>query len=171
VQHLDTNLLAVAERWLINKDNVGLVVEGSRMGARSFVTFLEYRRFPPDTPLNTDFNLCMMLWGGLVWWLVIIPSGKLYQADEQLKQLGMRRADGVPHMITMENGNLKHEHFPLDLPNVCTIENVPGHFAYHNDPALNKTAKQFEDEACDRVIEEFDARRKARVARFGDSVL
>lgn len=159
---IETNLLEFAKKFIFNPHSVVLVMSTERIGVQSFCVYLELRRFPPGTPLNQEYQLGFVQWEDLVWTLLVIPRCKLYQADELLAQLGLRRADGVPHLMVLSEGGLRQAHFPIDRPNMFTIENIPGHFAYLNDPALNKTAEEFEAEAIKRERTEFLLRRQAR---------
>lgn len=142
--------------WL-RGDVVGFILGGEprRLGGRAFMTFLEYRHFPPRSPVNAEFCLVTMKWEGIIWNVVIIPKAKRGLADALMSELGLRAANGVPHVFT----NQGQAHFPVDVPNLFTIENVAGHFVYRNEPASQKTAYDFEDEACDKVIAEHERAR------------
>lgn len=135
----------------ITLDKIGFIccIAPRRIGVISFMTFLEYRHFKPGTPANELFQMALINWETMGFALVVIPWIHLEQAKWILKQLGLRVADGVPTLI--HAGGVKR--FPIDLPNVFTVENIAGHFLYKNSPDLLKTAEDFEDEACQREIE------------------
>ncbi len=92
--------------------------------------------------------------------LVIIPRVHRPQAEWIAKQLGLRIANGVPHVGSSKGWS----HFPIDVPNLFTLENVPGHFVYQNRPDLEKKAYDFEDEAIAREV-------KATLLRITDTDL
>ena len=155
-------------RAKLDHTKVGLLclLSPRRIGVLSFIVFLEHRHFLPGTPENEHFGVVLMLWEGMRFAVVIIHKRHLPVADELARTLGLRRANGVPTLIaekalltalgTTRPGDRRDEkRFPLDLPNVFTMENVPGHFAYANDPATAKTAYDFEDEAVARETETF----------------
>jgi hypothetical protein len=54
----------------------------------------------------------------------------------------------------------KHS-FPIQLPNIYTLENVRGHFIYKNN-ATGKTALELEAEAVEREIRSFIELRKQK---------
>jgi hypothetical protein len=157
-------------RAKLDPTKVGLlcILSPRRIGALSFIVFLEHRHFPPGTPENEHFNVVLMPWEGMRFALVVIHKRHLPVADELARTLGLRRANGVPTLIG-ENARLAalgttrpedrrdEKRFPLDLPNVFTMENIRGHFAYANDLATAKTAYDFEDEAIAREMESFKA--------------
>lgn len=128
----------------ITPDKVGYIcmLNPRRIGVLAFITFLEYRHFPPK-PFNDDFQMALVRWEMMEYAVVVIPRAKEDLARVILKELGLRIADGIPRCIS-STGTCS---FPIDLPNVFTIENVPGHFAYKNDPALEKTAFDCENDA------------------------
>jgi len=119
-----------------------------RIGALSLLVFLEHRHFTPVPVPREDFQLLDIHWEGMRLALVIIPADKRSLADALIAELGLLAADGVPHVIDSAGA----KHFPVDLPNLFTLENIDGHFVYRNDPTLNKTADDFEQEAVDAAI-------------------
>lgn len=170
-------------RALLNPSRVALVMLPTRSGVRSFMTFLEYKYFPPATPLNHHFRFAIVKWGGLRWIVIIIHKKHLETADNLARLFGLRRANGIPHVISFDSvegaqgvattrdpryaampfGELggKVETFPLDSDNVWTMENIEGHFIYNNDPELERKAREFEDQACEQIIAEHELRRLA----------
>lgn len=136
-------------------NKIGLVGSIERVGVPSFAVFLEHRLFTPCTPLNDLLMMSLAEWEGMHWIILVFHKTHLPGVDELMKTLGLRRADGVPHMMTGK-GVIP---FPVNSDNVFTIENIKGHFTYHNDHALNKTAQDFEQEAMDRELAEFFQRK------------
>jgi hypothetical protein len=153
------NLQEVRESLSPEKVALVCMVGPRRIGILSFIVFLEHRYFPPGTPKNELFQVVMMEWQEMKWCVVVIPEKDVKTGDDLAASLGLRRADGVPTLLSAA-GVVR---FPLDQDNVFTIENVPGHFAYHNDPGQNRTAIDFEDEAVDREIAEFERRAACRL--------
>lgn len=170
-----------ALRELVNPSRVALVTMANRVGARVFMTFLEYKYFTPGTPMNAHFRMACVTWAEIKWFVIIIHKKHLEKADHLAKLFGLRRADGVPTVIYWEGydkvqgvaavrdpatakkvaPDLREvvERFPLDAPNVWTMENIAGHFTYGNDKALEQKARDFEDQACEQLFAEHAARR------------
>jgi hypothetical protein len=132
-------------------NKIGLVGQVDRVGVPSFSVFLEYRLFTPCTPQNDLLDICLVEWERLHWVILVFHKTHLPRVDELMKTLGLRRADGVPTMITHKGVT----RFPANSDNVFTIENIKGHFTYRNDLTLHKTAQDFEMEAIDREFAEF----------------
>jgi hypothetical protein len=114
------------------------------------MTFLEYGYFVPDTPANAEFDVFQVPFAQLFFFLVVIPKAKSGPAEQLMRKLGLRCADGVPLVIDGQSRHL----FPLNLPNIFTLEPIPGHFLYANDPAQELVACAAEDRACEKVIAE-----------------
>ena len=143
-------------RLLQTQKRVGITfsVEPRRIGARAWMTFLEWRHFSPKLGLNHLFVLAYVKFEGMLFGMVIIPREKLPEADAIAKEVGLRRADGVPTLIAFENGRQRVKFFPFNYNNVFNLENVRGHFVYQNDDATKRTAEQVEDDAMDKFLEE-----------------
>jgi len=135
-------------RERLTPDKVGLLgcLSPRRIGVLSFVTFLEHRHYKPGTPASQELIVAILKFQGMVFALVAFPRYRFPQALWLANQLGLRVADGVPTVASATGIT----HFPLQLPNLFTLENVPGHFAYKNSDALLKSAFDFEDEAIER---------------------
>lgn len=130
----------------------------NRVGATSFMSFLEFRHFPPGTVRNAEFVLVMVRFVGLIWPTAIIPDSMLAHADAIAAELGLRRADGVPRCISGGGGRV--ESFPLDLPNVFTIEYVPGHFSFKNDGDI-QAGREADQNAATRFQDEYMVQRNS----------
>ena len=137
-------------RSRVTPDKIGFIVmmEPRRVGGLAFLTFLEHRHFTPVPLPKDDYELFQIQWEGTLLVLCLIPGSKRMEAHAIAKELGLRFADGVPHIISTGGA----VHFPIDLPNVFTVENVPGHFVYKNNQAEQKTAFDYEDEAVEREV-------------------
>lgn len=149
----DTTPAQFAElRQMITPDKIGFLVtmQPRRIGGYAFMSFLEHRWFTPVPAPSKDYELARIEWEGMLLFLCLIPKSKLPAAQAIARELGLRFADGVPHVISSQGVAV----FPIDEPNVFTLENIPGHFVYRNNTAENKTADDYEDEAVDRVVAE-----------------
>jgi hypothetical protein len=144
-------------RILRGQPKTGLIGMNGRVGVRSFMVFFEHRYFPPGTSWNSDFEYFLVKWEMFLWEICIFPNGRLAKADALLAKLGLHRSDGVPMILDSEG---KHS-FPIQLPNIYTLENVRGHFIYENN-ATGKTALELEAEAVEREIQSFIELRKQK---------
>ena len=138
-------------RILLGQPKIGLIGMEGRVGVRSFMVFFEHRYFPPGTSWNADFEYFLVKWEHMLWEICIFPDTRLAKADALLAKLGLRRSDGVPMVIDSEGAHP----FPIQLPNIYTLENVPGHFIYKNNLSTGKTALEVEAEAVQREIQRF----------------
>jgi len=160
-------------RLAARPDLINYIGDMARIGVWSFITFLEYRQYPPGTMLNQSFHLTLTAWEGLRFAVVSIPRNRSREAEALMQTLGLRAADGIPTMlvggeisdIAATMGAIRTggavpgvRRFPNFNTATCfTLEySKPGHFAYQNDRALNKTAHDFEREAVEREVETFN---------------
>ena len=70
----------------------------------------------------------------MVWTVISIPKEEKDSAVKTAVSVGLRIADGVPHIITAG----KSYTFPMATKNVFTLENTPGHEIYKNDPKVTE---------------------------------
>jgi hypothetical protein len=148
---MNTKPSSIAEiRKRVTPDKVGFVVglQPFRTGGLAFLTFLEHRHFTPVPLPRDDFELAEIHWEETVFAVCLIPASMRPAAEQIARELGLRFADGVPHVFTAQGD----QHFPIDLPNLFTVENIEGHFVYRNNPAERKTARDYELEAVNRAI-------------------
>jgi hypothetical protein len=138
-------------RARVTPDKVGFIVmlRPFRIGGLAFLTFLEHRHFTPVPLPCASFELAEIHWEEMVFALCLIPASRRPLAEAIAQELGLRFANGVPHVFT-RSGEF---HFPIDKPNLFTVENIPGHFVYRNNPAQNKTAEDYEMEAVNAAVE------------------
>src|SRR4051794_11530087 len=85
-------------RGLLNPSRIALIIQPNRTGARSFCTFLEYKYFPPATPMNGHFRYCIVKWEEQRWIVIVIHKKFLPEADKLAKLFGLRRANGALRM-------------------------------------------------------------------------
>jgi hypothetical protein len=124
-----------------------------RPGVRLFAAKLEYSYFEPGTPRNDEFILHVINWQGMSWAVVSIPREYMEAAKKIAAEVGLRIADGVPHLIV---GGQTHP-FPMNTENVFALENVPGHEIYENNP--NRLAELLAKE--DHEVEEIERGHKS----------
>lgn len=98
-----------------------------RPGVMLFQSILENKYFPVGTPENDkEFEWRILEWMDLKWTIVTIPFAKkdfAYRAAEEAK---MKIADGIPRMAV----DGEWHSFPMDSPNVFSIENQSGSKIY-----------------------------------------
>lgn len=137
-------------RRALTPDKIGFVcmIDPPRIGAAAFIAFLEHRYFTPVPLPRDDFELAEVFWEEMVIFILVIPGSYRAQAETIARELGLRFANGVPHVFS----GAGERHFPVDVPNLFTLENIPGHFVYRNNPAERKTARDYELEAIDREV-------------------
>jgi hypothetical protein len=85
----------------VTPDKVGYVLAWvpRRTEVRAFMTFLEYRHFTPDTPVNVEFDLFQVPFAEMTFFLVVVPKAKSGLAEQVMRELGLRAAGGVPLVI------------------------------------------------------------------------
>lgn len=108
-----------------NVHYLGMMVP-PRPGVRIFSTRLEYEHFVPGTTRNELYKIAIINWEDFIWILVSIPTGDASLAEKIAEECGLRFADGVPTIIASE-GIVQ---FPINEPNLFTLENIPGHQIY-----------------------------------------
>lgn len=149
------------------KDNVHLVSMTTRPGAYALISAIEWFWFSPRKNLNHLFNLTMVRWEGLDWFVVSIPKHKLKDVKQLAKQLGMRIADGVPSLIRRTEPDEKPDRllegvgvfvFPggilngSDNKNMFTIENDTGSPIYTNSQKTHQDIRSAENEINDGFV-------------------
>lgn len=145
-------------RSYLTPGKIGFVcqVNPPRLGVRAFIQELEYTHFPP-LPHNDEFQVWCELWEEIAWAVVVIPKEKRHLADPILAKLGLRVADGVPHVITLE----ETIPFPVNQPNLFTLEHVNRHFAYRNSPLEYVKALEAEEATLQKGLDAMMARWEA----------
>lgn len=154
VQNSELKDLSEIITYLRTKPVVGIACAPIRAGVVSWMHFLEYNHFPPGTVLNADLQMVMIKFCEMTWSTIIFPRTHLDISDKLAAKLGLLRKDGVPHEIYMGNVTV----FPLNLPNVFTLEHVPGHFVYKNRDEWMQGLKA-DSAAAEKFFNEFTARR------------
>lgn len=84
-------------------------------------TEVENTHYAPMTPRNDLYNIRKLEWEGLMWAIISIPAGDRKLFEHIATKHGIRIADGTPTMVSSAGVS----RFPLDLPNVFTLENSP----------------------------------------------
>lgn len=101
-----------------------------RPGVRLFAVKMEYFHFEPGTPKNDEFIFHIVNWEEMTFGVISIPKEYMDLAKKVAQEVGLRIADGIPHMLL--GGQSRP--FPMDTDNVFTLENVSGHAVYSSDP-------------------------------------
>jgi hypothetical protein len=116
-----------------------------RPGAAYFANYLEYTYFTPDTPENDLMNFITFRWEDHHWSILSVPIEYKYACETACEMANLRLADGVPIIMggnslgivasmrpTSLSESLKDQvrFFPLNGPNVFTLENKNGSIMY-----------------------------------------
>lgn len=123
-----------------------------RLGVASFVTFLEYRHFPPKSESAKQFELYKVKWEEMEYIIAVIPVSASDIANDLIKTLGLRARRGSPAVV---RSGEQPAIFPIHGKNVFTLEYVEGHFAYSNDQELEHAALKAEQKAVQLELEKF----------------
>lgn len=110
---------------------VGMIAP-PRPGVRLCAIKLEHTYFIPGTPSNEEFLLRIFEWCGMIWIMISIPREKSNLMEKVAAECGLRIADGVPTLI----GSGAYNPFPFNDSSVFTLENIPGHPIYSNNPEV-----------------------------------
>lgn len=114
------------KKQLSNPDLITYVAMSERPGVSLFSVLLEHTFYKPGTSDNEKFIMHLIKWERILWFVITIPAIEKNRAEVVAKKSGIRIADGVPSMITSKGV----AQFPLDMKNVFTLENEPGHPMY-----------------------------------------
>lgn len=135
-------------KLLRNESNIGIVGQLSppRIGWTAFSVFLEWRHFRPSTSDADQLQVFTLPWEDIMWSVLIFPQAKVEIADDLMRQLGLRRANGIPTMFPGP------KFFPVQAPNLWTAENIDGHFVYRNNRATGVTAEEAERTAINQEL-------------------
>jgi hypothetical protein len=108
-----------------------------RPGAMRFFHELEHTFFPPRSPLNEQFAMLFVYWQDLMFMGCRVPMDMQPCTSLTAQRTEMRIADGVPTM--MGGGDVFR--FPVNGPNVFTLENMPGSKVYQGMAAAEEMLK------------------------------
>jgi len=108
-----------------NVHYIGMLVP-PRPGFRLFITRLEYEHYVPDTVRNELLKLAIIDWESMIWAMVSIPKKEVPLAEKIAGECGLRIVNGVPTFIDKTGIS----QFPVNEPNLFTLENIPGHQIY-----------------------------------------
>jgi len=124
-----------------------------RLGAMLFSSLLEHRYYKPGTADNEKFILHLINWQEMHWWVIEIPREDIDKATKTAEEVGLKFADGIPTMIASERGKIGWQPFPVtDGRNIVSIEYLPNHVAYKNDPKLTRIFEDLEITYVESVI-------------------
>jgi hypothetical protein len=122
----------------------------AKVGVCGFITFLEHRHFQPGTAANKQMELYAVVWCAKEYIVLVAPRTCEEVALALLATLGLRAVKGVPTRISAEQGM---EPFPINAPNMYTLDYVADHFALQDNPVELATAFRAERMAISREIE------------------
>ena len=121
-----------------------IIYQSTRPGVGYFSNYLEHKYFPPETPLNDEFQFVTYKWGQLgdvamLWGIISIPINKKDLAYEAADVAKLRIANGIPvkcgfMLAAIRKEKLPKEFsdtgfvewFPLDCDNAFTLEFLRG---------------------------------------------
>jgi len=135
------------QEFLKDEKFIHYVAMTTRPGVNECITLLEHRDFPPRTERNEFFQMHLITWEGLSWYVVSIPIAEKHLMEQAAAETGLRVSDGVPRMIS-KDGMVS---FPADNERVFTLENQPGHPVYRNDLATHRKLLEGERQAVARM--------------------
>lgn len=158
-------------RRSLEPDRFTIISWATRPGAIRFSMALEYGHFPPGTKANDDYELAILEWADLPWWIVVIPLAARATAEHVAEEHGMRLANGVPRMFGAMIGKtaamgatrpgrvmfggrqlVVTKSFPVDHDRAYTLENAGGSPVH-----LGIGGEQFLRDEEQRWIERFAA--------------
>lgn len=117
-----------------------VIYQITRPGTGYFSNYLEHKYFPPETPLNDEFQFRPYKWRDLMWGIISIPIEKKDLCYEAAQVSKLRIANGIPVRFRIggliescaacrkENATEKMpgatdiQWFPLDCDNAYTLE-------------------------------------------------
>ena len=103
---------------------VWLIGLGFRPGVALFNSYVEYTMYPPETEANDSYELLEIAWEGCKWAVCGVPIRDLVTIRAIANACGLRIADSVPTMLTMEQGQpVAQARFPMDTKRCFTLEN------------------------------------------------
>jgi hypothetical protein len=99
-----------------------------RIGVQGFSTELEWTHFSPRGSPNDLFDIDLVKWPDpdMVFIVISIPADYRPQAEALAEKWSLRIANGVPLVLTVG----RQEWFPIQGPNVWTLENRTGWKGY-----------------------------------------
>jgi hypothetical protein len=133
-------------------------------GLMLFCIRFEHEYFPPDDPdKNKQFQIVLTNWKEMIWMVIEFPKEYEETAKKLVEETGLRIARGVPAAID-EDGI---HPFPVNGPNVFTLQKAASHPVYFNKPAEIIEALALEDAAIERILERHeDARSEKNLAHL-----
>jgi len=125
-----------------------------RPGAALFCRKVELELYPPGTEANDDVDFVELMFEGLAYAVLIVPMGDKSKIEGIAASLGMRLADGIPHVVSSQSVT----RFPFRSLSTYTLEYRKSSIAYSGGQA----ALEQMDQIYARQMLELEARNKAR---------
>ncbi len=101
-----------------------------RPGVLRFATMFEWVYFKPGTSDEHRFQMLVVRWEGIDFFVVSFPMSFAQVVDRFLAVSDLVMTDGIPTLL----GDGPPKFFPADGPTVFSLENRPGSAVY-DDPA------------------------------------
>lgn len=131
------------------KGVVHLVGMMDRPGAKAFMHALEYTYFPPNTKRNTEFEMLVVRWMDMFWFIITIPKKCEKFAHRSAERTGMvLRYDRIP--LVLADSNEYPFPFVTDTDNMFMLENAPDSPVYKPGGAI--ALAQSEREVVRKII-------------------
>lgn len=137
-----------------------VVVMEMRPGALTFIQQLEWQEYEPGTERNKLFQMFRAKWENDLYFVIVVPLKHKQLIANFAPRVGMRIADGVPTVIQSRDGKVEPTFFPVQGPNVWTLENRAGSPVYEfSKPDSARAAVR---EECHQVQEFHERMMKQR---------
>jgi len=121
-----------------------------RPGVMLCFATLEHVYFTPGTALSKDFFFRFWGLGNTIWAVVSIPQEKMSLMKQVATESGLRIAEGIPHI----SDGRQIKSFPINNERAFTLQNIPGHLVYNNDPEEIRQLLEQEELKIDKIIKE-----------------
>jgi hypothetical protein len=146
--------------------HLAVVTHWQRPGASNFIVTLEHDHYEPATKRNALMRIFTSLWLDTLWGVVLVPWNERELVKRHAKRCGLKLADGVPTLITVEQGRATPEFFPTgDHPHIFTLENRKGSPVYEMSPGALMASLREEMHLIDEYVERFYRERASRAQR------
>lgn len=153
----------------VNTNKFHVVCDLNRLGARLFMTRLEYEHFSPFGEENDLLDVSMIDWPKddfkIRWVIISVPIEYKEHVYKIATECSLRIADGVPTVL----GGGKVETFPVNGPTVYTIEYTSDNPVYNQNQKEIDNLKNEEKKKCEEIIENSIDQEKAKMLSQGIS--
>jgi hypothetical protein len=145
---------------------LAIVYHYTRPGASNFIVTLEHKHYEPATKRNAKLRLFTCLWLETLWGVILTPWDERNLVRRHAKRCSLKLGDGIPTLVTLEQGRVKPEFFPTgDHPRLFTLQNRAGSPIYEMGPDALMASLREESRLVDDFIERFYRERASRAKR------